>query len=320
MTGIEIIIKLPFRKSPLHYMKNYLFLLLVLFLNSCSKNPPAIPNPANAPDVSAVPADFEQKIVIENFTQTTCGQCPKASLILDSLIRFNPDRVYGASIHISDVLADTLSNSIFTGQNYYDSLFNSSGIYPSGMVNRVGTSVSDFSPDQWASKVFTSMGRTPSCGIAIEAKDIHDNKLSLTVHVGFSAALAGDYRIHTYLMEDNVYSNNPSYDQLNDFSINGSTPDTLLSLYNLDDTIHLYHHNNVFRRVVSPGGFTGTPIPQSAMVSGNDYVINFEVDISGINLEYGSILVFVDKYALSPYGHWIENVQSVPLGESKDWN
>ena len=261
-----------------------------------------------------------QKIVIENFTQTTCGQCPKAGIILDSLIRLNSDRVYGVSIHVADILADTLLNSIFTGQNYYDSLFNSSGIYPSGMVNRIGTSVSDFSPDQWASKVFTSLGRTPSCGIAIEAKNISGNQLSLTVHVGFSAALAGDYRIHTYLIEDNIYSNNTSYDQLNDFSFNGSTPDTLLSLYALDDTIHLYHHNNVLRKVVSPGGMTGTKIPQAAMVPGNDYVINFDVDLTGINVDYGSILVFVDKYALTPYGHWIENVQSVPIGESKDWN
>jgi hypothetical protein len=302
-------------------MKKLLLPVLLILFYSCTKNPPAIPNPSDAPDISAVPSEFVQKIVIENFTQTTCGQCPKASLTLDSLVSHNPNRVYGVSFHIGDAMMDSALNVVPSGGNYYDVLFNPSGIYPSGLVNRVASSVTDLSPDGWAFKVLGALGRTPACGIAIDAKKINGNKLNLTVHVGFSAVLAGDYRIHTYIVENYVRSSDSLYDQLNDFSINGLTPDSLLpQLYLQDDTIHLYKHNYVLRRVVSPGGLTGTPIPQAAMVRGNDYPINFDVSLDGINAGNSSVLVFVDKYATTGYGHWIENVQMVPIGESKDWN
>jgi Outer membrane protein Omp28 len=302
-------------------LMNKIFILSAfLLVSACSKTPPAIPNPTDAPPVSAVPLSFKQKILIENFTFTSCGQCPKADLILDSLIKNNPGKVYGATFHINDIMADSTLNSPTSGLNYFDSLFNTSGTYPSGMVNRVISSPADLSPDLWASTVMSALGRIPSCGVALEASNIVNNTLKLVVHVGFNATLSGDYRIHVFIVENAVQSNSTLYDQMNDFSINGTTPDSLLSLYALDDTIHLYNHKNVMRKVVSAGSFEGTPIPQYLMVKGVDYVLNYDIDVTGIKTGNSSVIVFVDKYAQSSYGHWIENVQSVPIGENKDWN
>lgn len=301
-------------------MKYIIYSFVLLLLSACSKNPEAIPDPADAPPVSAVPLYFKQKVLIENFTFTSCGDCPKADLILDSLINANPDRVYGATFHINDAMEDSSANLTFSGLNFYDSLFNSSGIYPSGTVNRVLSSSFDLSPDLWVTSVQSALGRSPSCGIAIEANDITNNELKLVIHAGFNATLAGDYRIHAFLVERKVQSTNSLFDQLNNFSANGSTPDPQSSLYALDDTIRLYSHNHVVRKVITPGGFNGTTIPQSQMVKGNDYVIRYNIDLTGINTGNSSILIFVDKYAQSPYGHWIENVQSVSIGETKDWN
>jgi hypothetical protein len=137
--------------------------------------------------------------------------------------------------------------------------------------------------------------------------------------VGFTATMFGEYRIHAYVVEDRVQSNDSLYDQINDFSASGSTPDTALSLYNLNDTIHNYIHKYVLRKVITADE-TGSPIPASMMFPGNDYILHYGVDLTGIHVENSSILVFVDKYALTPNGHWIENVQLVPIGESKDWN
>jgi Outer membrane protein Omp28 len=296
-----------------------LLISLSVLLISCSKNSPEIPNPVNAPKISSVPSLFNQKIVIEQFTQTSGGQCPKADLILDSLIKYNPGKIYGISIHVDDIMADPFLVQNFSGRNYYDSIFNPLAIYPSGMVNRRINSLADISPDLWAAKAASVLGEVPSCGIAIEAETVILDALTLTVHVGFTATMFGEYRIHAYVVEDRVQSNDSLYDQINDFSASGSTPDTALSLYNLNDTIHNYIHKYVLRKVITADE-TGSPIPASMMFPGNDYILHYGVDLTGIHVENSSILVFVDKYALTPNGHWIENVQLVPIGESKDWN
>lgn len=302
-------------------MKKILLIILgVVILNACSKDSPSVPDPNNAPAVSSVPDHFQQKILIESFTQTSGGQCPKANLTLDSLIRFNPGRVYGVAMHINDPLSDTSLNQSFSGMNYYDSLFNPVGVYPSGMINRHLSSFADLSPDMWAGNVFSSIGDAPSCGLALEAEAIQGGTLTLTIHVGFSANMFGQYRIHAYVVQDVVLSNDSTYDQINDFSFEGATPDTLLPLYALNDTIHLYSHKNVLRKVVTPDGVEGAIIPESAMTKGNDYITNFTIDLSGIDIDNSHLIVFVDKYSPLISGHWIENVQRVSFRESKDWN
>jgi hypothetical protein len=292
----------------------------IVLLYSCSKDSPSIPDPSNAPKISAVPAHFVQKVVIENFTMASCGQCPKYNLILDSLVTYNPDRVYAMSIHIDDVMADT---SILTanGQNYYDSLFNPTAIYPSGMINRHIASLNDLSPDMWVANTFTGLGHVPSCGIAIEAENIINGVLQMTAHIGFNAQLFGEYRVHAFVVEDQVYSNDSLYDQINDFSFEGATPDTLLyTLYPLNDTIHLYRHHYVLKKVITENGPEGDPIPLGSTVAGNDYTKPYSVDLSGINTDNSFLLVYVDKHALTLTGHWIENVQVVRFGKTKDWN
>jgi hypothetical protein len=302
-------------------MKKILFLLATAAIfHGCSKDSPSVPDPNNAPAVSAVPDHFQQKILVESFTQTFCGQCPKANIYLDSMVRFNPDRVYGVALHINDPMSDTSLNQTFSGTNYYDSLFNPIGVYPAGMVNRHITSLTDLSPDLWPANVFTSLQHVPSCGVAIEAEDVHGASLNLTVHVGFSANMFGQYRFHAYIVQDAIQSNDSTYDQLNDFSSQGATPDSTYSLYWMNDTIHLYSHHYVLKKVVTPDGVDGTIIPESIMLKGNDFIKTFPVSLSGINTNNSFIIVFVDKYSAGISGHWIENVQRVAIGQSKDWN
>lgn len=46
----------------------YLIIALFAILASCTENSQDIPNPGNAPDISAVPTVFKQKILIEDYT------------------------------------------------------------------------------------------------------------------------------------------------------------------------------------------------------------------------------------------------------------
>lgn len=301
-------------------MKNtFLLSALVVLLYSCAKDSPSVPDPGNAPKISAIPANFVQKVVIENFTMTQCGQCPKYNLILDSLIRFNPDRVYGITMHVDDIMADSNLLTV-TGRNYYDSLFNPNQMYPSGVVNRRFNSMNDIVPDYWPATVYSMLGYTPSCGVAIEADAISGSNLHMIVHVGFTSYLPGQYNIHAYLVQDITQSNDSLYDQMNDYSIDGATPDSTLSLYSLNDTIHLYKHHYNLKRVLSVNGTEGDPIPLGSTYSGNHYTAGFDVDVTGLDINNCFILVYVDKYATAANGHRIENAQMVRIGATKDWN
>lgn len=299
--------------------KKYLLLVVLLAIISCNKDVSEIKDPATAPAVSELPAQFDQKVLIESFTQTSCGQCPKADLIIDSLIRFFPGKIYDVAFHVEDFMADSNLIQSFSGRNYYDSVFNSALIYPSGIVSRKLTSLADVSPDLWLNKTISALSEIPSCGIALEAENIEGNTLSLTVHVGFSANMFGDYRIHAYVVEDAIVSNDSIYDQYNDFDTLGATPDMLSPLYHLGNPIHLYAHRYVLKKVLTQAG-TGDVIPSTEMIAGNQYVVNYSINTGSFDMNDSYIIVFVDKHALTPTGHRIENVQRVKLGESKDWN
>ena len=291
-----------------------------MVFNSCSKDSPSIPDPTAAPAISAMPTSFLQKIVIENFTMTTCGQCPKYDLMLDSLVTHNPDRVYALTNHVTDVMCDT-SLLTSTGGNYYDSVFNPVQIYPSGMVNRHLSSLNDLNPDNWPTTVFTTLSNVPTCGLAIEAENITNSTLNMTVHIGFASALLGQYNLHAFIVTDQIYTNDSLYLQLNDYSYEGATPDSnLTTLYPLNDTIHPYRHKYVLKKVIAAGGPEGDVIPTGSTYAGSHYTANYIVDLTGIDINNCYILVYVDKYATTYSGHKIINAQVARLGTTKDWN
>lgn len=302
-------------------MKNWICAMIVtMVFAGCNNEAPEIADPANAPDISAVPSRFDQKMLLEEFTSSLCGQCPKSHLLRDSLLTQYAGRFYSVSIHLSDFMIDSSITSFTSGKNYIDSLFNPTGIYPSGMINRQAASAADLIPDFWGQKLTSLNGAVPRCGLAIDAKEISGNNLTLSVHTGFSASMFGDYRVHVYLVRNEIRTNDPLYAQLNDFSMEGLTPDSTSSLYLLNDTVRNYSHKYVFKRIISDNGIAGDPIPPSLMFRGNDFVKTYTVDLTGISSSSCSIIAFVDKYGDSGTNHRIENVQKVQVGEAKDWN
>lgn len=293
---------------------------VVLSFWTCKNDAPEIADPANAPDISAVPARFDQKMLLEEFTSSLCGQCPKSHLLRDSLRTQYANRFYSVAMHSADFMIDSSITSFITGKNFVDSLFNPSGIYPSGIINRQVSSSADLIPDFWGQKLNALYGAVPRCGLAIDAKTITGTRLNLTVHTGFSADMFGDYRVHVYLVQDLIQTNDSLYSQLNDFSIEGLTPDSTSSLYLLNDTIRNYKHKYVLKRILSDNGLAGDIIPQTLMTRGNDFAKTYVINLTGINYSACSIVAFVDKYGDTDTNHRIENVQMVKVGEAKDWN
>lgn len=295
-------------------------LALVVIVSACSKKPPSIDDASMKPDISPVPGRFSQNLLIEKFTSSASGQSPKADFYSDSLLRFNPGRVFCAAIHMYDQMMDSSLLNPYTYRHEIDSFFNPTASYPFGMVNRYFDEAITTGIAGWGTRVQSSLGENPQCGIALEAKNYSSSSLDLTVHVGFADNMFGDYRLHGYIVENSYRSSDSLYSQLNDFSSQGITPDPTLPFYALNDTIRPYTYGQVVRKVITTNKLKGDVIPQSIMRRGADYVTGYRVNLSGINTSNCYIIVFVDKYGDTPSGRRIMNVQRVNFGETQDWN
>lgn len=318
---------LPFEiiKSYQNSMKSKLSFLfvsvLICSLLSCNKNDIAeIDDPSQAPDISLVPARFDQKILLEHYTSMNCGTCPETDLLKDSLVSENPGRVYPVSIHVNDLLIDPSSFNINSGLNYMDSLYNPAALYPAGSVNRKISSSLDLSPVNWRSNISASLGTIPRCGLAIDAKNLTGTSLKVTVHTGFSATMSGEYRLHAYLIRSSFKPVDSIYAQLNDLDTLGATPDSNSVFYHSGTLLYNYNYKNVLVKVINDNGPAGDILPASSMFRSNDFTKTFTVDMLGINPNNLYVIVFVDKYGTEGTSHRIENVQMVKVGEVKDWN
>lgn len=301
-------------------MKKIIYLLLIVATVSACKKDNTLSD-AGSSDIPAVPATFGQNVLIEQFTSTSNGRCPLADFLLDSAISINAERVIGVNIHVADSLSASEITDAVNGTNSLNDLFNPVGTIPAGMVNRnVTDPATDLLPTDYDLKVNASLGNAPRCGIAIDANDIVNGWLNLYVHVGLSSDLAGEYRLHVYLVEDLFSSTDSIYDQFNDFSQTGPTPWPGNPLFALPYEINNYGHSHVLRKILNTGGYRGESLSGFNMSAGSEIVSNYRVDISGLDSGNHTIIAFVDKYGPDGTTHRIENVRFVKIGQVAVWN
>ena len=300
-------------------MKRVLFALSILMASFACKKDNLDPADVYIPDIPAVPARFSQNILIEQFTQSFNGQCPLGDLLLDTILSTNPDRIAAVNIHSLDQLAseDLLDTS--NGLNLMDEYYNSTLLYPAGMINRNITGTSDLSIYNYATTVNSTLSRIPRCGLAIDANDLPNGYLNLSVHVGFSEDLLGSYRLHVYLVEKGFQSNDSSYFQRNDFSQSGATPDSNLVFYNLPDPIFGYNFPYVLRNIITPV-MEGEVIPAANAMKGKEYIRSYIIDLRNKTVSNYTIIAFVDKYGTTGTSHQVENSRMVQVGKVAAWN
>ncbi|MEY4594594.1 MAG: outer membrane protein Omp28 [Bacteroidota bacterium] len=300
-------------------MKKLLYLAFILTLVTGCKKDVELKDPYVG-DIPPLPENFGQNILIEQFTSSTAGQAPAADLLLDSLSAQYGERFIGVNLHAADLLqADDVTDTA-TGSNTVDAFFNVTGIYPSGMVNRMISSSADLSPVNYSGKTAVMLGNTPRCGIAIDANEVRNGYLNLSVHVGFSNDLAGAYRLHIYLVENEFVSTDSLYDQANEFSQNGTNPLPGSPFYSLPPMINGYAYPKVLRRIINNGGVDGEVIPANVALKGKEYVKDYIVDVRNLDTDNYSVVVFVDKYSTDAFTHRIENARSANIGTVAVWN
>ena len=209
------------------------------------------------------PSPFSQKIVVEDYTGTWCGHCPRVGIKLEEYVNAGHPNCLVISNHGP-------SNDPYTFSNHaaLANVFNAQGLYPTVYVDR------DFKWNENISQLdqqFTN--RRAPLGVAIQST-LNGNTVNVTAKVKFDVNTAVNLRVVAYLLQDGLI-----YPQVN------------YGYYNLPNPIPGYVHNGILRRTGTD--LFGDDIPTASQSKGNIYEKTFTLDATGYNVDQCRVIVFV---------------------------
>lgn len=273
--------------------KIFVPLLLLSLLFACKKDKDTgsgngtVVNPVGDP-----PSIFTKKMLMEVFMGEWNPNCPTGSDSLKAMQELDTN-IIAACIHQGDWLADA---GFFDALNIHLGGVNG---FPRAAVDRLpatkGTQIDSvvYSIFNWRLNILDLMlTQTAPCGLAISSKEKND-KLEVSVYVGYNDSVLKRTRLTVYLVEDSVHAVN----QLNADSS--------------------YLHHAVVRKVMS--NFTGDSI---SMLGGKMLTRNYSMTLNGYysNKNNLSIVAFVNIIGTDFKTNEVLNVQEAKLNQVKKWD
>jgi hypothetical protein len=233
------------------------------------------------------PSPFTQKVLVEDYTGTWCGYCPRVGVQLTSYIVSHPNCIV-VGVHGPSGSGDPFSYLYVASLTNY---FNVTG-WPTGIVNRnYAWNEQNTVLDQEAVK------RAP-LGLSFETS-IAGNIISVKTKVKFDVTTQLGMKLVVALVEDGLI-----YPQTNYYAPTyGGNP------------ITSYTHNHVLRAAATD--VFGDVIPVAQQTIGTTWESNLSFNASGYNMNNCKIVAFVlyDFNTLSRKG--VLNVQEVTAGQNK---
>lgn len=255
----------------------HFFFVLALLLNSCDYVKQPFENiTVSTPDTSNIFQDNDslpiQRILVEEFTGHTCGNCPEAAYILDSLKK----NIYGSQMILVSIHAGFFAQPYTSGNKYLsdyrtpagDTYFNDFNVggTPKAMINRNRSIINNgnyafTSPSQWNTILNALKDSTPSVQILLSFMyDESSRNLSTTVKIPVLKNLSGSYALVLYLIEDDIIDWQKIY------------PNKPIPGYGTGD-IEFYKHKHMLRANVN--GTWGETIIASNAVVGDTITRNY---------------------------------------------
>jgi len=242
-------------------------------------------SPAVSFEVLDIP-EFSQKVLVEDYTGTWCGYCPRLAYNLEEA-EMQDSRVVGVGVHSGDVMETSATNPM-------ESAYGVNG-WPDGKINR------NLNWNESISQVLSYVGDEADLGLAINST-LNGSTISVDVKINYAAETSGN-KLVVYLLEDGLLYNQANY-------MNG---DPNSPWYQAGDPIVDFEHNNVLRMLFTD--VFGDTIPDGtiATVDTNNFSAPVPSTIQDTNnLE---IVAFV----IGSNGTVI-NTQHAALGENKDFD
>lgn len=237
------------------------------------------------------PSPFSQKIIVEDYTGTWCGHCPRVGIKLEDYVTNGHPNCLVISNHGPSNDPYTFSNHALLANAF------SVTSYPAVWVDRdIVWNENTVQLDQR----FTN--RRPPLGIGFQTT-VNGNIINVTAKVKFDVTTAVNLRLVAYLLQDGQV-----YPQVN------------YNYYGLPNPIPGYVHNGILRRTGTD--LFGDGIPTASQVKGTTYEKTFALDATGYNINNCRVIAFVVQGANTQgrKERVVINAQTVKAGQNKDFD
>lgn len=219
--------------------------------------------------------NFAKRVLIEDYTGTWCGYCPRVSYGIEQVMA-QTNYAVPVAIHRGN---DPYN---FAGANVLENLIGLQG-YPTAMLNRL-TDWNYPEPNNVNQVIALTQGALPKLGIAMTAS-VSGGNVNLTVNAKFGKTISGA-KLVVYALENGLI-----YDQVNYTSYFGG-----------GSTITGFTHDHVLRAVYT--NILGDDIPSSESVYNNVYTKTYSVAVpsnvaNAANMEFVAFVVGADKKAIN---------------------
>jgi thiol-disulfide isomerase/thioredoxin len=238
---------------------------------------------------ATLPSSFSKKAVVEDFTGTWCGYCPRLSYAA-SLVEEQTDKVFVVGVHNRDQMANSFGSAL-------EGEFSISG-FPTAYIDRANKWQGN-QPSNIEQALNAAEG-TVNVGLAIESS-LTGSVLDFKVYQGFLENMT-DVKLVVYVLEDGILAN-----QINYTSYYGGVGSSGVS------TIVDFEHNGVLRYAATD--VMGDPTTSTAGVHEKSY----SVDLSSYDVlvpeNTGVLAMLVDDS-----GRVLYNAQYVIAGQNQDFD
>jgi hypothetical protein len=198
------------------------------------------------------PVKFEKNVLMEQYTGTWCGYCPRAIAQIDNLM-LTDKKIVHISLHLSDEMTFNLNNSLFQS-------FGFTGV-PTVHADRSVT---------WSGNIntITPLHSSANAGLAINVTN-SGNTINATVRVKFGNSFTESLKLSVYLLEDGIIANQSNY-----YNTDPASP-----YYQKGSPIPNLVHKNVLIKIGTD--MFGDAIPTASVIQGGVY--SKTVSFTGIN-------------------------------------
>lgn len=233
------------------HISTVLSAVLLLGIVSCDKVDAPYSTVSSSIDTVSYPppsytinSSAPRKVLVEDYTGHTCGNCPNGALILHNLVNSNPN-IIGLAVHCGVTFASPAPPKYpkdwrtEVGTALDNEFGVSSAGQPNGMINRkeIGGSKIHFY-NVWANEANNILSADPIADIELKIKPYYvtsNRKLISYVHAGFIQNIIPEVKLGLYLVEDSIVAPQKWYGQ--------SLP---------QDYVEMYVHDHMLRKNVSP--------------------------------------------------------------------
>lgn len=265
-----------------------------------------------------VPSAYTQKVLLEDYTGTWCGYCPRMATITHYLTEFD-DRIIPIAIHCPGAPTDPWAYEFALDMTNPDN-YNAQG-QPKGKYNRIhdldqkqGAFPCPSDPAAYYPQALEFLNKQASLGLAINST-LSGSNLNIKVKVGFATDNIPGARLVVTLVEEGL-----THEQVNYYAGTGASCDPDFNYSAMPYKIPDFKQDHILLKAYTD--IYGDEIPAGQIENGTVWTRDFSVQLPSnvTNPNNLKIVAFVLGNGDKNSNREAINVQSAKVGENQDFD